>query len=307
MTQAQAVAAHITRPLAQAEFAEQVAFLAKQFKTTDAEILARLDRNRVTMRELIDRSKGIRPQKGMTSIRAAVMDKIREGLVDRRMANPAFERYVATLVATEIMVTLVSESTARGEDFWNELDYFTADLITFTLAEIVLTWVTHAKATSALSLRGAKPQAATVFDPGFGAQERGAALVRSGVMLSSAGFGLGLIGNGTVELSKAIRDRHEQDAPGALERLERVVWNAFLCGAFMGVSSNLRYQAVSKIAMILQQRLATNTAVQSALLMGLSYGNSFIGGTTYVFFEDWATPGMQESLKRMGFDVKLKE
>jgi hypothetical protein len=59
--------------------------------------------------------------------------------------------------------------------------------------------------------------------------------------------------------------------------------------------------------MILQQRLATNTAVQSALLMGLSYGNSFIGGTTYVFFEDWATPGMQESLKRMGFDVKLKE
>jgi hypothetical protein len=304
--EAQAVVRDITRPLSQAEFSEELTFLAKQFNTTEAEILVRLGQNRVTMRELVERSRGIRPPRGMTSLRAATLDLIREGIVDRRIANPAFERYVATMLATEILVTVVSEYTARGEDFWNELDYFTADLITFTLAEIVLTWVTHGRATTALSLRGESPRASTVFDSGFGAQERTAALVRSGALLGGTGLGLGLVGNGVVELGKAVRERNDPNAPDAIQRIERVLWNGFLCGTFMGISSNLRYQAISKVAILLQNRLRTNQFVQSALLMGLSYGNSFVGGATYVFYADFATPSVQEGLNRMGFEVRLK-
>jgi hypothetical protein len=297
----------IVKPLSQVEFAEEVKFLAGQFKITEGEILSRLQQNRLTMRELMERAQGIKPAKGMSSIRTAVMEKLRLGLADRRMANPEFVRYVATLVATEIVVTVISERTARGDDFWRELDYFTADLITFTLAEIVLTWVTHARASSVLSLRGGKPQASTIFDPGFTAAERGAALMRTGTMLGTAGFALGIVGNGTVEIGKAIRERDDPSAPDAMQRLERVLWNAFLCGSFMAVSSNLRYQAVSKVAMMVQQRLKLPGSVQSGLLMGLSYGNSFIGATTYVFYADIATPGMQETLKQMGFDVRLGE
>jgi len=297
----------IVKPLSQVEFAEEVKFLAGQFKISEAEILNRLQQNRLTMKELMERAQGIKPVKGMSSIRAAVMERLRLGLADRRMANPAFVRYVATLVATEIVVTVISEKTARGDDFWHELDYFTADLITFTLAEIVLTWVTHARASSVLSLRGGKPQASTIFDPGFSAAERGAALMRTGTMLGTAGFALGIVGNGSVEIGKAIRERDDPNAPDAVHRLERVLWNAFLCGSFMAVSSNLRYQAVSKVAMMVQQRLKLPGSVQSGLLMGLSYGNSFIGGTTYVFYADIATPGMQETLKQMGFDVRLGE
>jgi hypothetical protein len=127
------------------------------------------------------------------------------------------------------------------------------------------------------------------------------------MLLGGTGFGLGLVGNGVVELGKAVRERHDPNAPDASQRFERVLWNAALTGTFMGISSNLRYQALSKVAAVIQNRLTTNRLVQSALLMGLSYGNSFIGGTTYVFYADVATPAVQDSLKRMGFDVRLGE
>ena len=109
-----------------------------------------------------------------------------------------------------------------------------------------------------------------------------------------------------MEAGKAIRERDDPNAPDAIQRFERVLWNAALTGTFMGISSNLRYQAISKVAMVIQNRLAINPMVQSALLMGLSYGNSFIGGTSYVFYADLATPYVQENLKQMGFDVRLQ-
>jgi hypothetical protein len=306
-SEARELVSSITRPLSQMEFAEELSFLAKQFNTTEAEILTRIEANRTTMRELVERARGIRPERGVSSLRAAVLERIRAGIADRRIANPAFERFVATMLATEIVVTVVSEYTARGDQFWNELDYFTADLITFSLAEIVLIWVTHGRATSALSLRGSTPRASTVFDPGFGAGERAMALVRSGVLLGGTGLGIGFVGNGVVEAGKAIRERNDPHAPTASERFQRVLWNAALTGTFMGVSSNLRYQALSRLATVIQNRLTTNRLVQSAILMGLSYGNSFIGGTTYVFYADLATPAVQESLNQMGFEVRLRE
>jgi len=306
-SEARELVGSITRPLSQAEFAEELSFLAKQFNASEAEILARIEANRMTMRELVERARGIRPERGVSSLRAAVLERIRAGIADRRIANPAFERFVATMLATEIVVTTISEYTARGDQFWNEIDYFTADLITFSLAEIVLIWVTHGRATATLSLRGAAPRASSVFDSGFGASERAMALVRSGVLLGGTGLGLGLVGNGVVEAGKAIRERNDPNAPDASERFQRVLWNATLTGTFMGISSNLRYQAISKLAAVIQNRLTTNRLVQSAILMGLSYGNSFIGGTTYVFYADLATPAVQESLNQMGFEVRLRE
>lgn len=300
--EARALAADLLKPLPKAELDENIRFLAKEFNTTEAEILRRMKENRAEMREIVARAGGWKPGDG--SLRSSILDRMSWGFRDRKLANPDFARLMATMVSTEVVMTLISEYTARGENFWNEIDYVVADLITFTLAEIVLTWVTHGTATSRMSLRGGAPVPSTVFDSGFSAAARTRAFVNKGLLLGGAGFGLGLVGNGTVELFHAIRDGDKPGSPSAVERVEKVLWNAFLVGSFMAISSNFRYQAITKISSMLKLRFPNSPVIRGALGFPLAYGNNFVGGVTYVWYAGIATPAIAEGARRLGFEKR---
>jgi hypothetical protein len=299
-TEGRALTAEITAAMSAGEFGAEVRYLAEELQVTDDVVRARLAANRITMRELVERARNIPRPAGVSGIRAAVMEKIRWAIADRSMSNPNFIRYVATMVGIEIVITTLSEYGARGDRFWDEIDMVAADLITFTLAEIVLTSVTHSRATSNFIHQTQRGGRLAQF---------GRETVNNAMVLGGTGFALGIVGNGAVELSKAIRERNDPNAPEASERLQRVVWNAFLVGSFMAVSSNLRYMAISRANSFIGRRAAAYTGqFRSAVQYGagfiltgaLAYGNSAVGAYSYVLYADWANANVSGAANLLG-------
>ena len=112
------------------------------------------------------------------------------------------------------------------------------------------------------------------------------------------------VGNGVVEISKALRERNDPNAPEVSERIGNVLWNAFLVGSFMAVSSNLRYQALARLNARLGQAIGNRTRLaamgSTVLTGGLAYGNSAIGAMTYVWFADWSNVNIRGAAERQG-------
>jgi hypothetical protein len=298
---AEKLASDLSRTLTHQEAEDSIKFLAKEFNTTPEAIRARMNANRTTIDEIVARAHGFKPDsKGWSD---AVTDYMSWAYRNRKIANPDLVRTIATCVAIEMVTTVLSERAARGDRFWDQIDYVVADLITFTLGEVVLTWVSHNTATAKMTLRGEAPNPASIFDGSFSGQARRRLFVRNGLLLGGVGFGIGIIGNGTVELYHGLKDRGKPGGPTVEDRVEKVLWNAFLVGTFMSVSSNFRYQLLTHTVAGIGTRVP-NALLRTAITAPLVYGNNFVGGMTYVYWTGLAGAAVDRA-KKLGYEIRM--
>lgn len=301
-----AVVEELYRKLSPGEVEEYARYLASEFEAKGGveEIYKRLKDNRTTMQQIVDRANGIKAGTPGQKVHQAVLEAIAAGLADRQVANPDFLVTMGVMVATEVVMTLSTEYKKRGAvAFWgSESDIVLADLITFTLSEIVLTWVTHGRATSVITRKTAAPKASTVLDSGFTARQRLSAFNEQALLLGGTGFAMGVVGNGAIEMNQYLKERDKEGAPSVGKRISRVIWNAFLVGAYMATSSNIRYQFVSRTSYVLKNKMRLNRLALGSVMVPLALMNTAAGNMMYLWYADLSNGALREMAKKFGFE-----
>ena len=283
----------------------------------EADIWGRLAKAQKSLEEVVARGRGeFIPRNGKEKF----LERLAWGLKDRQLANNDILKRIANMVAIEMFMTTVAEYTSRGERFWDEFDEFTADLITFTLCEIVLGWSTAGRMSAKMSMRGKNPLPATIWSRGnYTKRQRFQTFVNTGKLLIVTGFGLGLVGNGVVEFGMKKYD--EENKPSNLERLQKVVWKAALVGIFMSgfppatpISSNFRYMGISHLQQwVVKKGFVTQSMYRQIFYTGTNLMNNFFGGFIYVKYDDamdaakdWAFDHYNELFKNTANEVGLE-
>lgn len=190
---------------------------------------------------------------------------------------------------------LLSEIAVRGKDIAHELEYVASDLIVGTVVEAAFVWLLAPTLPTLIKANAGPLKAflarlpAHVFQPSTAAQQfspllRVAALVNAGMQYAVIGFGAGVVGTaityGLVEGRRRLQKGYEPE-----RSLPAVVPNALAWGAFMGVSSNVRFQLVEGVEVVLGRVLSGN--VRNLCVVGLRFGNNYWGGVQFVKFFRW--------------------
>lgn len=223
---------------------------------------------------------------------------------DRLIADPKYLFKCAAEVVIDSGCATVAEVSKRGDEFWKEFEFYLSDLlvglvldvclVTFMAPVAIIGGVSKSAMANTPLKRWLSNIPSAVFEaniPGvktYNVQNRLACLLVKFGEYSLAGTACGLVGqaaaNGLMLLKRHLHGTSEDDVP-----VPPLVKTALVWGLFMGVSANLRYQAVFGL-----ERLVDSTIGKS--LPQVSYGatvffrfaNNVIGGINFIDMARWA-------------------
>lgn len=215
---------------------------------------------------------------------------------DRMLADPSFLFKVGTEIVIDSCCATFAEVQKRGKDFWAEFELYAADLLVGIVVDIALVGLLAPYA------RIGKPSVKTGFfarmdslpssmfeaeRPGckFSVRQRLDTLIYKGVLYGAVGFVCGIIGQGIANLimtAKRSVKKSEEDIP-----VPPLVKSALLWGAFLAVSSNVRYQVVNGLERVVESSPIARRVppVAMAFTVGVRFANNIYGGMQFV---DWA-------------------
>lgn len=218
-------------------------------------------------------------------------------LRDRILADNLLLFKMGAEIAIDTTCTTVAELRVRGDSFMDELEYYFSDLMVGLVCDVVL--VSLMASTAVMAGPGAASGAsalgrwlASVPGSVFAANIPGVKTFTMGQRLSCllvkfceyslAGLFCGLVGqyitNKAIEAHRAKNpdDEHANMIPPLGKTA--LVW-----GAFMGISSNLRYQAVFGLERLVAETIAKQVPqVAYFATMALRFGNNVIGGEQFI-------------------------
>jgi len=183
------------------------------------------------------------------------------GFRERLLGDPLFLNKLAIEVGVGVVTKLTAEATKRGDNFWREGDFVTANVCMAVIADWMLTWL-PAPLLSLSPRPAAAASAAARFWAGvpanafqtvaggaarFSPVQRLAAVVRNGAKLFVVGTAASALGTGATNASIALRRVLDPGRPQVGEDMD-VARQSLTYGAYMSVSSNLRYQLVAGVA-----------------------------------------------------------
>lgn len=217
------------------------------------------------------------------------------GFRTRFVADSAFCFKLLVQEAVGNGTALASEIVVRGKQIKDELEYVASDLIVGTVIEAAFVWLlaptmrlpTAANA-SALS-RYLATLPSNLFQPSsaivsFTATQRFVAFFYAAVQYAAIGFGGGIVGTAiTYSLLEARKLIDSSYKP--LRPMPPVIPNSLGWAAFMGLSSNTRFQLVEGLELGVA-RLFTSYSqsfVNSAIFV-LRFLNNYWGGVQFVRF-----------------------
>lgn len=222
-----------------------------------------------------------------------------QGLRERWLADPRFLQRLCVEELISLTTTLIAQYQKRRERFWSELDYVITDTTRGAVVDFFTVWLPaptlsframeNTAASGSVLVDGLKGLLGSFPDNAFqrasqgenwGLHERIAAVLVGGVKL----FGVGFVSSiGTVGLSNLfVSFKQNLNPAGAVTvRNQRppVVKTALVYGSFLGVSANLRYQAISGIVehWIADYILFSHPLAGTALSFAARTANSFWG------------------------------
>eukprot|EP00850_Spirogloea_muscicola_P023580 SM000369S13626 [mRNA] locus=s369:66208:68462:+ [translate_table: standard] len=226
-------------------------------------------------------------------------------LRNRMLADPSFLFKVATEVLIDSGCATFAEYQKRGEDFWNEFEFYMADLLVGIaldvalvgmLAPIVRFGAPPSNSSRGLRARLARSLAAlpnSIFEapsPGrrFTLGQRTATYFVKAGQYGASGFGCGIVGQGIANSIMILkrRLRKEDEEHGKDVKVPNLLGSAALWGVFMAFSSNTRYQVINGLERVVEKSVA-RTAPQAALAftVAIRFANNIYGGMQFV---DWA-------------------
>uniref|UniRef100_A0A7S3QST0 Uncharacterized protein n=1 Tax=Dunaliella tertiolecta TaxID=3047 RepID=A0A7S3QST0_DUNTE len=223
---------------------------------------------------------------------------------DRMMADKMFLFKVGVEVLIDSGCATVAEVRKRGEDFWSEFEFYMSDLLVGLVMDVVLvslmtpTAVLGGGSRAAMSTSWLQKQLAKVPSAVFEASVPGMKQYTVGNRLaclmvkfgeySLAGISCGLVGQGIanslMNLKRSIHGKSEDDVAVPPLFKSALVW-----GLFMGVSSNLRYQAVFGLERIVDMTIARQVPqIAYGTTVGIRFMNNIIGGENFIDMARWA-------------------
>ncbi|XP_051133351.1 protein RETICULATA-RELATED 4, chloroplastic-like [Andrographis paniculata] len=223
------------------------------------------------------------------------------GFKERLLADDLFLTKVAIECGVGIFTKTAAELEKRRENFMKELDFVCADVVMAIIADFMLVWLPAptvslrpAVAVTAGGLskffHGCPDNAFQVALAGtsYSFLQRIGAIVRNGAKLFVVGTSASLIGTGVTNLLITARKIVDKSFAGEAEDVP-VLSTSIAYGAYMGVSSNIRYQILAGIIeqRILEPLLHEKKLILGAVCFAVRTGNTFLGSLMWVDYVRW--------------------
>eukprot|EP00892_Ulva_mutabilis_P011686 jgi/Ulvmu1/8890/UM049_0072.1 len=215
---------------------------------------------------------------------------------DRLVYDNRFLFKVGAEVVIDSACATFAEVRKRGDEFWDELEFYLSDLLVGLVLDVVLVGLLAPTA-----IMGRRRKAATtglqkaldrvpsaVFEKGItGVREYsfGARAACVGVKFleySLAGMFCGLVGQGIANTAMMARRANSPDAEFTVDP-PPLLKTALVWGLFMGASSNLRYQAVFGLERLVDGTIARRVPqIAYGTTVGIRFVNNVIGGENFI-------------------------
>ncbi|BBM98337.1 hypothetical protein MPTK1_1g12710 [Marchantia polymorpha subsp. ruderalis] len=224
-------------------------------------------------------------------------------LRNRMLADPTFIFKVFTEIAIDSACATVAEVQKRGKDFWNEFDFYLADLLVGIALDVLLVGLLApfvrfgaapaGSGASAKLSRSIMALPSSIFEaqrPGrtFTMGQRVATLFYKAGQYGVAGFSCGLIGQGVASSVMLLKRKLKTSNEHSEElKVPNVLTSAAVWAVFMSVSSNTRYQIINGLERVVESSVLTRRVPQVAMAFTVSIrlANNFYGAGQFV---DWA-------------------
>eukprot|EP00252_Welwitschia_mirabilis_P007815 TRINITY_DN1952_c0_g1_i1.p1 TRINITY_DN1952_c0_g1~~TRINITY_DN1952_c0_g1_i1.p1 ORF type:complete len:390 (+),score=63.29 TRINITY_DN1952_c0_g1_i1:529-1698(+) len=223
------------------------------------------------------------------------------GFNERLLADDLFLAKLAMECGVGIFTKTAAELEKRRENFMKEIDFVIADVAMAIVADFMLVWLPA----PTVPLSGSPSVHAGLFtklfhgcpDNAFQIALRGTsysflqrvgAIVRNGGKLFLVGTSASLAGTAATNLLINIRKLMYEVYTGSEVEVP-IVSTSLAYGAYMAISSNLRYQILAGIVeqRILEPLFHERKLLLSALCFAARTGNTFLGSLMWVDYARW--------------------
>ncbi|KAH8933410.1 hypothetical protein BDL97_18G029700 [Sphagnum fallax] len=226
-----------------------------------------------------------------------------QGLRERWLADPRFLQRLGIEETISITTTLIAQYERRGTRFWSEIEYVITDTVRAVGVDFFTVWLPaptlsfrslDSQATGIGALDGLRGFLELLPDNAFQRARPGEnfdlftrvwAVVVGGMKL----FGVGIVSSiATLSVSNGVWAIRKVLKPDIIQKpttiRSPVMKTAFVYASFLGISSNLRYQAIAGIVehWIADYLLASEPLVGSLLSFVARIGNSYWGAQQWV-------------------------
>lgn len=217
-----------------------------------------------------------------------------KGWEERVAADPEFAYKVFVEQVIGVGASVVGDMASRPNWGLSELDFVFATVVVGSIVNFSLMYLLASTGNAAAStakmgffqkmfsettLKNWGAPGGHMFEPGFGFQARAVNFMYKGVVFAFVGMCAGLAGtsisNGLLVLRQKLDPNfHSPNQP------PNILYNAATWSLHMGVSSNLRYQMLNGMDMVVQPVL--NPGLFKLLTSVIRAGNNMIGGISFV-------------------------
>lgn len=192
---------------------------------------------------------------------------------------------------------VIGDMSGRPNWGLNELDFVFATLIVGSIVNFALMYLLAPTASAGAAAAGAASQGLVarllseetlrglgapgghMFEPGFGLGARLVNLAYKGVIFGTIGLLAGIVGTSVSNGLLALRKRLDPNFEPSNEP-PSVLGNAACWGIHMGLSSNIRYQILNGLDMVVQPVLPAGAfRILTSIVRGL---NNVVGGISFV-------------------------
>lgn len=214
-----------------------------------------------------------------------------KGWQERVEADPEFVYKVLVEQIIGVGASVVGDMSSRPNWGLNELDFVFATLIVGSIVNFSLMYLLAPTASASAStgfiakffgdhyMRLWKAPSGHMFEPGFSLGKRAVNFVYKGTVFASIGISAGLIGTA---ISNGLITVREKMDPSFVQQNEspNVLANASCWALHMGISSNLRYQLLNGMDMLIQPIMPQSSF--RLLTSVVRSANNVIGGMSFV-------------------------
>ncbi|KAK1434591.1 hypothetical protein QVD17_00339 [Tagetes erecta] len=201
----------------------------------------------------------------------------------RVAVDPQFPFKVLMEEVVGVSSAVLGDMASRPNFGLNELDFVFSTLVVGSILNFTLMYLlapTMSSASAGLPSIFANCPTGHMFEPGsFTLANRLGTLVYKGTLFAAVGLAAGLVGtalsNGLIKMRKKMDPNFEPPNKAPPTLLNAMTW-----AIHMGVSSNIRYQALNGIEYLLAKGLPP--VLFKTSVIGLRMANNVLGGMTFV-------------------------
>lgn len=211
------------------------------------------------------------------------------GVKARTTADPNFPFKICMELFNDASIIFAVNFIARGDRFWKEIQFVLCQAAVSLMNDTALVYLlaptgeqVAKRAAGFFGYLSSLP--ANVFQAGsFSISQRMACILYKGCIYSCIGLVMGLIGTQVVH---SLTDLQEQMDPGFVPpaEMQPVLKSGFAWMGFMGISSNLRYQAVNGLERLLYSVIGNRLSFARVGSLLIRLSNNFLGSMTWIWW-----------------------